>query len=208
MVGSIYSAAGYAWVFPVSKNRIRIGVGVGRPDSNEDPIRKLNYIIENRLKPLDRIKNIQTLEFHYGLIPNQGLMKRFVADGIMLVGDSAGFSNPLLLEGIRHAIRFGRLAGEFAASSLPFDGSRERLMEYETICKHLLASKIASALKVQSRWLKLTDKEWDQELDIISELKMDEFLDFIRADFSRSKMLRLGLSHPKLMARSLFRLVT
>ena len=91
-------SAGYAWVFPVNRNRIRIGVGVGRPDTIEDPIKKLNQIIENRLKPLDRIKNIQTLEFHYGLIPNQGLVKSFVDDGIMLVGDSAGFSNPLLLE--------------------------------------------------------------------------------------------------------------
>ena len=208
MVGSMYSAAGYAWIFPVNKNRIRIGVGVGRPDTIEDPIKKLNQIIENRLKPLDRIKNIQTLEFHYGLIPNQGLVKSFVDDGIMLVGDSAGFSNPLLLEGIRFAIRFGRLAGEVAASSIPFNGSREHLMTYETTCKRILSSKISSALKVQSRWLKLSDNEWDQELDIISELKMDEFLDFIRADFSRSKMLKLGLSHPKLLARSLFRLVT
>jgi digeranylgeranylglycerophospholipid reductase len=208
MVGSMYSAAGYAWVFPVSKNRIRIGVGVGRPDSMEDPIKKLNHVIENRLKPLDRIKNIQPLEFHYGLIPNQGLVKRFVDDGIILVGDSAGFSNPLLLEGIRYAIRFGRLAGEVAASSIPFNGSREHLMEYETTCRRILSSKISSALKVQSRWLKLSDNEWDQELDIISELSLDEFLDFIKADFSRTKMLKLGLSHPKLMARSLFRLVT
>jgi digeranylgeranylglycerophospholipid reductase len=208
MVGSMYSAAGYAWVFPVNKNRIRIGVGVGRPDTVEDPIKKLNHLIKNRLRPLDRIKNIQTLEFHYGLIPNQGLVKSFVDDGIMLVGDSAGFSNPLLLEGIRFAIRLGRLAGEVAATSIPFNGSKEHLMKYETTCKRILSSKVSSALKVQSRWLKLSDNEWDQELDIISDLRMDEFLDFIRADFSRSKMLRLGLSHPKLMVRSLFRLVT
>ena len=208
MVGSMYSSAGYAWVFPVNKNRIRIGVGIGRPDSMEDPIKKLNQIIDNRMKPLDRIKIIQTLEFHYGLIPNQGLIKHFVDDGIMLVGDSAGFSNPLLLEGIRHAIRFGKLAGEVAASSIPFNGAKEYLMKYENVCRQILSSKISSALKVQSRWLKLSDNEWDQELDIISGLKLDEFLDFIRADFSRAKMLKLGLSHPKLMARSLFRLVT
>jgi digeranylgeranylglycerophospholipid reductase len=208
MVGSMYSAAGYAWVFPVNKNRIRIGVGVGRPDAVEDPIKKLNHLFKNRLRPLDRIKNIQTLEFHYGLIPNQGLVKSLVDDGIMLVGDSAGFSNPLLLEGIRFAIRFGRLAGEVAATSIPFNGSREHLMKYETTCKRILSSKVSSALKVQSRWLKLSDYEWDQELDIISNLSKEEFLDFIKADFSRSKMLKLGLSHPKLMVRSLFKLVT
>jgi digeranylgeranylglycerophospholipid reductase len=208
MVGSKYSAAGYAWIFPVNKNRIRIGVGVGRPDTIEDPIKKLNEIIESKVKPLDRIKNIQTLEFHYGLIPNQGLVNRFVDDGIMLVGDAAGFSNPLLLEGIRYAIRFGRLAGQVAATSIPFNGSREHLIEYETACKRILSSKISSALKVQSRWLKLSDREWDKELEILAALKMDEFLDFIKADFNPSKMLRVGLNHPKLMARTLFRLVT
>ena len=32
MVGQMYSPAGYAWIFPVSKNRVRIGVGVGNPE--------------------------------------------------------------------------------------------------------------------------------------------------------------------------------
>jgi digeranylgeranylglycerophospholipid reductase len=208
MVGNKYSSAGYAWVFPVNKNRIRIGVGVGRPTSTEDPIKKLNEIIESRAKPLDRIKNIRMLEFHYGFIPNQGLVKNIVTDGIMLVGDSAGFSNPLLLEGIRYAIKFGRLAGQIAAKSVPFNGTRDHLVEYESACKHILSSKVSSALKVQSRWLNLSDEEWDQELEILSDLKIDEFLDFIKADFSPSKMLRLGINHPKLMARTLFRLVT
>lgn len=208
MVGNKYSSAGYAWVFPVNKNRIRIGVGVGRPTSTEDPIKKLNEIIESRAKPLDRIKNIRMLEFHHGFIPNQGLVKNIVTDGIMLVGDSAGFSNPLLLEGIRYAIKFGRLAGQIAAKSVPFNGTRDHLVEYESACKQILSSKVSSALKVQSRWLNLSDEEWDQELEILSDLKIDEFLDFIKADFSPSKMLRLGINHPKLMARTLFRLVT
>src|SRR3989304_5104133 len=37
MVGQQYSPAGYAWIFPVSKNIIRIGVGVGKPESSVDP---------------------------------------------------------------------------------------------------------------------------------------------------------------------------
>ena len=32
----------------------------------------------------------------------------------MLVGDSAGQANPLVLEGIRFAIEFGRVAGRWA----------------------------------------------------------------------------------------------
>jgi len=33
MVGQMYSPAGYAWIFPLGKNLVRIGVGVGNPES-------------------------------------------------------------------------------------------------------------------------------------------------------------------------------
>ena len=36
MVGQEYSPAGYAWIFPTSKNTARIGVGIGKPDSDVD----------------------------------------------------------------------------------------------------------------------------------------------------------------------------
>jgi digeranylgeranylglycerophospholipid reductase len=101
MVGKQYSDAGYAWVFPLSKKRARIGVGIGRPDSDADPLEKLNLLLEKRLKPLDSLGKIQPVELHYGSIPNEGTRQTSVADGLILVGDSAGQSNPLVLEAIR-----------------------------------------------------------------------------------------------------------
>ena len=43
LVGQKYSDAGYGWVFPLSENRVRIGVGVGRPESNTDPLAKIEF---------------------------------------------------------------------------------------------------------------------------------------------------------------------
>jgi digeranylgeranylglycerophospholipid reductase len=54
MVGQKYSEAGYAWVFPLSANRVRIGVGMGKPESTIDPLKKLNKIMERNLYPLNR----------------------------------------------------------------------------------------------------------------------------------------------------------
>ena len=150
MVGQDYSNAGYAWVFPLSRNRVRIGVGIGRPESDEDPLQKLHYIMEKRYKPMDKMGKIQPIEFHYGFIPNQGFRSCTVSDGIILVGDSAGQANPLLLEGIRYAIEFGRLAGEVGARSLSKNAVMSSLMEYDTICREKLESKIKSALKVST----------------------------------------------------------
>jgi len=207
MVGRKYSDAGYAWVFPLSENRVRIGVGVGRPESNTDPLEKLNSIIDKKLKPLDKMGKIQPIELHYGFIPNQGLRTSTVSDGLMLVGDSAGQANPLVLEGIRYAIEFGMLAGEIGAKSLAQNSNKESLLEYERLWKSRVESKINSALKVQSRWIGLSDEDWDREIEILRDLSSEEFLDFIKAEFTARKMARLALNHPKLVARQLFNTV-
>jgi len=207
MVGNQYSPAGYAWAFPLGKNRIRIGVGIGRPESNEEPLDRLNMMLEKKPKPLDGMGKIEPIELHYGFIPNEGVRASSVADGFMLVGDSAGQANPLVLEGIRYAIEFGRLAGEIGSKALQNGATKESLQEYEHIWRSRVQSKIAAALRVQARWLDLTDDEWDKEIDIIKDMSLDEFLDFIRADFSMSKMLKLALHHPKTAARQLFNMV-
>jgi digeranylgeranylglycerophospholipid reductase len=207
MVGQRYSEAGYAWIFPLSKNRVRIGVGIGRPESNAEPLEKLHDILEKRLKPLDAIGKIQPVELHYGFIPNEGVRHNSVADGLLMVGDSAGQSNPLVLEGIRYAIEFGRLAGEVGARSLSQDAKRESLLDYEKTWKAKVESKIQSALKVQTRWLGLADEEWDKEIEILRDMTVDEFLDFIKADFTAGKMIKLALHHPKLAARQLFNMI-
>ncbi|MFL6395616.1 MAG: NAD(P)/FAD-dependent oxidoreductase [Nitrososphaeraceae archaeon] len=207
MVGREYSEAGYAWVFPLSKNRVRIGVGIGRPESKTDPLEKLNSIIEKKLNPLYKMEKITPIELHYGVIPNEGLRKSTVFDGLILVGDSAGQANPLLLEGIRYAIEFGRLAGEIGALSLSENSVKASLIEYERIWRSKIESKINSAIKVQSRWIGLSDEAWNKEIEILRDMSVEELLDFIKAEFTTSKMVKLALNHPRLAARQLFDMV-
>ncbi len=208
MVGQEYSPAGYAWIFPTSKNTARIGVGVGKPDSDMDPTARLNELLEKKLGPIKDLGNIEKIEFHYGLIPNDGLSRKTVYDNLILVGDSAGQANPLVLEGIRYAIRFGEVAGKVVADAIKNgDTTETSLNPYEKEWKRAIESKINSAGKVQNRWVGLTDEEWDKELSIIEELTADEFLDFIRADFGVSKMVKLATHHPKMIVRQLFNMV-
>ncbi len=207
MVGKQYSDAGYAWVFPLSKNRARIGVGIGRPDSDADPLEKLHLLLEKRPKPLDSLGKIQPIELHYGSIPNEGSRQTSVADGLIMVGDSAGQSNPLVLEGIRYAIEFGRLAGEVGAKSISQGSNKESLADYERTWKDRVEKKITSALRVQSRWIGLSDEQWDKEIEILRDMTVDEFLDFIKADFTTGKMMKLALHHPKIAARQLFNMI-
>ncbi len=207
MVGSRYTPTGYAWIFPLSSHRVRIGVGVSRPEYNADPIDLLNNMISKRLKPLDKMGKIQPLELHYGFIPNEGVRNNTIDDGLLLVGDAAGQANPLVLEGIRYAIEFGRLAGEIGVESLSYNASKEYLSRYEEEWKKRIKKQVDSALKVQNRWLMLNDDEWDKEIEIIRDMSIDELLDFIRADFTIQKMLKLAVNHPRMIAKQLFRMV-
>ncbi|WP_420887987.1 geranylgeranyl reductase family protein [Candidatus Nitrosotenuis cloacae] len=208
MVGQEYSPAGYAWIFPMGGNIVRIGVGVGKPESNVDPTERLKELIDTRRGPIAKLGKIKPTEFHYGLIPNDGLSRKTVYDNLILVGDTAGQANPLVLEGIRYAIRFGRVAGDVAADAvMKGDVTEKALAPYEETWKKAIQSKINSASKVQTRWIGLSDAEWDRELDIIKELDMDEFLDFIRADFSLANIVRLATHHPKFAVRQLFNMV-
>jgi digeranylgeranylglycerophospholipid reductase len=207
MVGKQYSDAGYAWVFPLSNNRVRIGVGIGRPDSDADPLEKMHHLLEKRPKPLDSLGKIQPVELHYGSIPNEGSRQCSISDGLIMVGDSAGQSNPLVLEGIRYAIEFGRLAGEVGAKSISRGSNKDSLAEYERTWKSRVEKKIASALRVQSRWIGLSDDQWDREIEILRDMSVDEFLDFIKADFTAGKMMKLALHHPKVAARQLFDMI-
>ncbi len=208
MVGQQYSPAGYAWIFPLGNNKVRIGVGVGKPESNVDPTQRLKEIMETKMGPIKELGKITPIEFHYGLIPNDGLSRKTVFNNLILVGDSAGQANPLVLEGIRYAIKFGRVAGKVSADAIKSDNtSMSALEEYEKNWKKDIESKINSAGKVQDRWIGLSDEEWDIELDIINELKPEEFIDFIKADFGLSNMIKLATHHPKLAVRQLFNLI-
>ena len=208
MVGQEYTPTGYAWIFPLGNNIVRIGVGVGKPESNVDPTQRLKDIIGKKLGPIKNLGKITPIEFHYGLIPNDGLSRKTVFNNLILVGDTAGQANPLVLEGIRYAIKFGRVAGEVASNAIKNNKTDEKsLYPYEENWKNAIESKINSAGKVQDRWIGLSDEEWDKELDIINELKTEEFLDFIKADFGLSNMVKLAMNHPKLAVRQLFNLV-
>jgi len=208
MVGQMYSPAGYAWIFPLGKNLVRIGVGVGKPESELDPTERLDELIENGVGPIKDLGKITKKEFHYGLIPNEGLSRKTVYDNLILVGDTAGMANPLVLEGIRYAIKYGRVAGDTASKAIKSgDTSEKALQHYEDTWKKEIESKIKSAHKVQAKWLGLSDDDWDKEIGIISNLTADEFLDFVRADFTVSKMVKLATHHPMLAVRQFFNIV-
>ena len=99
------------------------------------------------------------------------------------------------------------MAGDVGADSISKGCTRESLEQYEKFWKDRVSSKIKSSLKVQSRWLQMNDDSWDREVEIIEQMTVEDFLDFIKAQLTTSKLMKLVLTHPHATAKQLFRLI-
>lgn len=112
-------ALGYMYTF---KNHISIGLGVALEDLSELKLTP-NELLE-RLKNHPQIKPFlqdgESSEYSAHLIPEGGYnaLPKLYKNGALLVGDAAGFVNPLHFEGTNLAMESGKLAGETALLAL------------------------------------------------------------------------------------------
>ena len=208
MVGSMYSPAGYAWIFPAGGDLVRVGVGIGKPESAEDPAKLLDRLVGDGTGPIAGLGRLSITESHFGLIPNGGQSRPTAFDGLLLAGDTAGQANPLVLEGIRYAVRFGAEAGAVAAGAVAAgDTSAPYLSRYERGWRGAVGSRLRAAGRVQDRWIAMDNAGWDAEIGIIGELGTGDLVDFIRAEFGSARMAGMAVRHPRLAVRQLLGIV-
>ncbi len=130
---------GYAWIFPLGDDRANIGLGMRLDIFRKD---KLNLekmmhdflalpAIKKRLKKGWQLENMATWQLNFGSQKN--LQTTF--NGAILVGDAAGFINPLTGGGIHNAIISAELAADIVENALKNgDTSRAALQIYEQQC--------------------------------------------------------------------------
>jgi len=130
---------GYAWIFPVADDEANIGLGM-----RLDRFRKQKGNLKKMLKAFLEMPAIRE-RAHDGMELRDvaiwqlsfGSQKKLqhAYDGALLVGDAAGFINPLTGGGIHNALISGILAADTIEEALRAgDYSRERLKIYETRC--------------------------------------------------------------------------
>ncbi|MGZ4883697.1 MAG: NAD(P)/FAD-dependent oxidoreductase [Halobacteriota archaeon] len=126
--GSQYAPRGYAWAFPKGGQAANIGLGVlGSSLNAKRPIDYLNEFIA------DRFPDGQPVELVMGGVPVSDALKTIVSDGLMLVGDAAHHTLPLVGGGITTAMDGGAIAGRVARKAVhENDASVRVLREYET----------------------------------------------------------------------------
>jgi digeranylgeranylglycerophospholipid reductase len=184
LVGNNFAPAGYGWIFPWGRGRVRAGIGIIHGDSREKPEGYLDALVDQYLP------GAQPVEFHQGLIPSDGLPARYAGTGIVGVGDSAGQSSALVGEGIRWAIMAGRMAGEEIAA-----GRVDRYPD-KWNGEHGRSLKIAAALN--RRMAGFDDDQWERGLELLRMFGPEDFGQALRTAFSGAWALKLFWKHPRL----------
>ena len=162
-VGNNVAPGGYAWVFPRGDRVANVGLGVRWGGTAMDYLRAFVK------RHPDLFQRAEVVEVGAAAVPIGGMLKSFVADRLMLCGDSAGQVIPLTGGGIHSSIAAGKIGGEVAGKAvLSGDVSLKTLLEYPTRYENPWGSRIRRSLKALRAIEELKDEELNMLADVLS----------------------------------------
>jgi len=137
---------GYAWVFP---KREHLSIGLGRL---REAAGNLNAGLRRYLDVLG-IDADTPMERHGYVVPISARRDGFTRGRVLLLGDAAGFADPVAAEGISHAVISARCAAEAVCDGRDAAGVYERLIERD-LMPELRAAEVLSRLLYEHRLLR------------------------------------------------------
>ena len=130
--GSAYVPHGYAWVFPMGCDTVKIGLCVYQARKYQ-PLR-LGGLLAEFIAGMPWLAGCEIIEKHSGIGYLQGGIRQHVSGNVLAIGDAADQINPLAGEGIRHALESARFARGVIQQALAADESLA-LQAYNTLWK-------------------------------------------------------------------------
>ncbi|HEX6479451.1 MAG TPA: NAD(P)/FAD-dependent oxidoreductase [Ktedonobacteraceae bacterium] len=201
IMGSRFAPRGYAWAFPRGNGRVRLGVGVLHPDSEDDARGYLDSIMRDLPQLADKFTDASPLEYHTGLFPSEGPVEHFSRNGLLLAGDAAGHGSTLVGEGIRFAIYSGQMAGVVAAEAVKAKNTSAAFLErFDRQWRARFGRDMDIAYMINKRIANYTDDQWDGALDLMRRLTPMQMVQALRGDFSAGLVMGILARNPGLVA--------
>ena len=143
------SFRGYGWLFPLEENKFNIGVGTIGEDNLKYNLNHIfnEFLNDSKIKNFIPENNYKKIWMGACPIPGLGVLdKSLYGDNMMLIGDAAGFVNPISGEGICPSIASGKAAAETGINALENENiSQQSLRNYKF---HPTIRKIARSYKL------------------------------------------------------------
>ncbi len=123
---------GYGWIFP-KKKHVNVGYGGVLSQRDNRKVAFLDYVKKRQAEGI--LPEINHKNTTAALIPICGPLKHVVSKRVFLLGDAAGFVNPINGEGIHYAILSGMIAAETALPIIQQNDFRiKSLQKYQKRC--------------------------------------------------------------------------
>jgi digeranylgeranylglycerophospholipid reductase len=203
-LGDDVAPGGYGWAFPCGDGRVRLGVGVVRPDSDAEPRVLLDKLREEFVGLVGPSSGRGALEMHSGLMPVlRPDATTLVGDGIVVTGDAAGQGSTLLGEGIRYAILAGRAAGR-AIVAAGGDYTQRGLASYPREWQRASGRNLKISYAVNERICRFGDDDWDRVIRRMDKLTPRQAAAVFSSSFSPWWAMSVLWTDPSLV-RSVWR---
>jgi len=198
-LGDDVAPGGYGWAFPVGERRVRLGVGVVRPESAAEPRVLLEQLMKAFTTLLVPGTPASPIEMHSGLMPVlPPSATTLIGDGLLSVGDAAGQGSTLLGEGIRYAIVAGRIAGDVVARSHG-TYTRRNLDAYPREWQRRMGRDLAISYAVNTRICTFRDDDWDRVIRRLERLTPTQAARVFASDFKPRYAVGALLTDPSLV---------
>ena len=202
IVGGAVAPSGYGWVFPYRDGRVRIGVGVLRPDADADP---RDYL--ERLLALPELNGLlgtaQPVEVHAGLIPAEPLRPALVGPRLIAVGDASAQASTLVGEGIRFAMRAGSGAGHAVADAVQRGEDDAPLRAFDAAWRARYGREFRIAHRLSVSMGRFGDPTWDRAVRAVGELPPWFVAEALSTRFRAKSVARVAVGHPGVVRRLL-----
>ncbi|MEM4554886.1 MAG: NAD(P)/FAD-dependent oxidoreductase [Candidatus Anstonellaceae archaeon] len=152
---------GYLWIIPKSGRRANVGLVTADLPNTRSRLEK--FVFEYGLGQKRKVGKIA----FGGKIPASGPVPKTYDDGLLLVGDAAGFTSPMFEGGTALAMTSGKFAAEVAAQAVKkANFTSSFLFQYEKMWKAEFPD-YSALLKGKEAAYRYTDEEWSKIGDTI-----------------------------------------
>ena len=165
-----WAPGGYLWVFPKGRNAANVGLGISGEYSKDKSAQKfLEEFIEKNFPGCSVIRST------VGGVSCSKTMKKFVTNGLMLVGDAAHMVNPMTGGGIVPAMRTGKLAGQTAAEAIKKGDVSENFLRKYPIRWHQVGGKHHERFyRIKEAIRQLTDHDLDEIATAVEKIPQEK----------------------------------
>ncbi|MFB2917390.1 NAD(P)/FAD-dependent oxidoreductase [Aerosakkonema funiforme] len=176
-LGYKWMPKGYSWIFPMSKNQLKVGAGILNLAS--DNIKKpqpLKYYIELIIKEYIQTQDYRLVDVHGSTLKySRGLQDIYYQENVIAIGDAVSTVNFLGGEGIRHALHGTEIAGDYINQYLhqkitDFRGYRQAM--YKTFYH---TWKVSETLGIK-KYLQDSDAAIDRTIDYLNLLTAQDLV--------------------------------